>query len=246
MPIDEALIVFSLADAAGDVDANALAAFWHKGMANVVDFAHMKNKDIIEICKAMNARVLNQHGCWIGTLKAKWVRSLAHWAKNLRNKQLPIDDSGFDAVALDSTMISLDTDNATNETDLKKPPKLKLDDWDTWDPEFASHLKSLWGQAGAPLDYVIQDPTKTVNDFPATDEVNRLIHAVALDGPMFQQDNCWVSHELHSFIADNSAANFVREGSNNSGGMMATLHNQCNGPGEVTKRHNKAKKSLTH
>ena len=96
----------------------------------------------------------------------------------MRNRQLPIPDDGFDAAALDNAMIMLDTDDATDETDLKKPPKLKQDDWDTWEPEFVNYLKSLRGQSGAPLDCVIRNPTKTVNDFPATDEANRLICAM--------------------------------------------------------------------
>ena len=80
------------------------------------------------------------------------MRALAHWARDLRNRQLPIPDDGFDAAALDNAMIMLDTDDATDETDLKKPPKLKPDDWDTWEPEFVNYLKSLRGQAGTPLD----------------------------------------------------------------------------------------------
>ena len=49
----------------------------------------------------------------------------------LRNRQMPINDNGFDATALVNAMIVLATDDATDETDAKKPPKLKLDDWDT-------------------------------------------------------------------------------------------------------------------
>ena len=89
-------------------------------------------------------------------------------------------------------------------------------------------------------------PTKTVNNFLATHERNRLIHAIALIGPVFQKDNQRVAHELHSFVAGTCAANFVREGSNNGRGMMTTLCNHHNGPGEVAKRHNKAKELLTH
>ena len=164
------------------------------------------------------------------------MRALAHWAQDLRNRQLPVDENGFDVAALDDAMIMLDTDNAANETDLKKPPKLKPDNWDTWEPKFVNYLKSLRGQTGTPLDYVIRDPTKTVNDFPATDEANRLIYVVALNGPVYRQDNCRVACELYSFIAGTSAASFVREGSDDGRSMMTTLCNHYNGPGEVTKR----------
>ena len=117
----------------------------------------------------------------------------------------------------------LDADGATDEADVKKPPKLKPDDWGTWEPEFVNHMKSLWGQTGTPLDCFPRHPTKTVNDFLATDEANRLIHAMALNGQVYQQDNCRVACELYLFIAGTSAANFVREGSNDGRGMMTTL-----------------------
>ena len=143
-------------------------------------------------------------------------------------------------------MTLLDTDNASNETDPKKPLKLKPDDWDNGEPKFVNHVKSLWGQAGTPLDCIIRDPTKTVNDFPATNEANRLFYAMALNGPVYQRDNQRVACEMHLFVAGAGAANFVREGSNDGRGMMTALCNDCNGPGEVTKRYNKAQKSLTH
>ena len=78
MPIDAALIVCGLTTAAGNVEAAALGAFHHEEMADVADFAHMTDKDVIEMCKAMNNRALNQHGHQIGALKAKCVRALAH------------------------------------------------------------------------------------------------------------------------------------------------------------------------
>ena len=69
------------------------------------------------------------------------VRVPAHWARDLRNGQLPTKNNGFDAAALDSAMISLNADNATNEMDSNKLPKLKPDDWDIWEPAFVSRLK---------------------------------------------------------------------------------------------------------
>ena len=155
-------------------------------------------------------------------MKVKHVRALAYWAQDLRNRQLPINDNGFDATALANAMIMLDADNAIDETDLKKPPKLKPDNWNM-ESKFVNHLKSLQGQTGTPLDCIICNPTKTVNDFPATDEANRLIYAEASNGPVHQQYNHRVACELCSFIAGTSAANFVRDGSGDGRGMMTTL-----------------------
>ena len=83
MPIDTALIVCGLANNAGNAKATAVAAFEHKGMANVANFAHMTDKDVIEMCKAMNDWALNQNGYQIGALKVKRVRVLAYWAQDL-------------------------------------------------------------------------------------------------------------------------------------------------------------------
>ena len=46
-------------------------------------------------------------------------------------------------------MAALDIDEA-EETELKKPPKLKPNEWDTWEPEFLNYLKSLKGHSGTP------------------------------------------------------------------------------------------------
>ena len=63
MPVDAALIVSRLTNNAGDAKATAVAAFQHKGMANVANFARMTDKDIIEMCKTMNDWAINQNGC---------------------------------------------------------------------------------------------------------------------------------------------------------------------------------------
>ena len=61
MPVNSALIVCGLTNTAGNAKATAVAAFQHEGMANVANFAHMTDKDIIEMCKAMNNQALNQN-----------------------------------------------------------------------------------------------------------------------------------------------------------------------------------------
>ena len=80
MPINAALIVCGLTNNAGNADVTAVAAFEHEGMANVANFSHMTDKDIIEMCKTMNGQALNQNGHQIGASKAKHVRALTHWA----------------------------------------------------------------------------------------------------------------------------------------------------------------------
>ena len=77
MPIDAALIARRLTN---QDNANAVAAFEHEEMANVANFSHMTDKDIIEMCKTMNGQALNQNGHQIGASKAKHVRALTHWA----------------------------------------------------------------------------------------------------------------------------------------------------------------------
>ena len=60
MPINAALIVCGLTTNAGNAEAAAATAFEHEGMTTVADFAHMTDKDVIEMCKAMNAHALTQ------------------------------------------------------------------------------------------------------------------------------------------------------------------------------------------
>ena len=71
MPINAALIVCGLTTNQGNAEAAAVAAFTHEGMTTVADFAHVTDKDVIEMCEAMNPRALNQDGHHIGALKVK-------------------------------------------------------------------------------------------------------------------------------------------------------------------------------
>ena len=207
MPIANALQV------CGVNGQQAITAFNHDSINNVAHFALMTDKDVIRMCKSMQERpIQHAHGYWIGALQIKQVRALAHWARNLRNRQLPIDDNAFTEAACDAAMAALDIDKA-DETELKKPPKLKSDEWDTWEPEFLNYLKSLKGHNGTPFNYIVRDPNLMVNDSDAGNEVNRLVYSVALAGPIYNQDNRRVAQELYSLIAGTSAANFVDEAS---------------------------------
>ena len=62
MPINAAMIVCGLTNNQGNAEADAVAAFAHEGMTTLADFALMTDKDVIEMCKTMNARVLTQQG----------------------------------------------------------------------------------------------------------------------------------------------------------------------------------------
>ena len=120
MPIDNALQV------CGVNGHQAITAFNHNGINNVANFALMTDKDVIQMCKSMQNRpIQHAHGYQMGALQTKWVRVLAHWARNLRNRQLPIGNNAFTHAACNEAMATLDIDEA-EETELKKPPKLKL------------------------------------------------------------------------------------------------------------------------
>ena len=62
MPINAALIVCGLTNNAGNANATAVAAFEHEGMANVANFAHMTDKDVIEMCKAIDSKWISNLG----------------------------------------------------------------------------------------------------------------------------------------------------------------------------------------
>ena len=171
---------------------------------------------------------------------AKRVRALAYWARSRAQRQLPIPDDGFDAPALALSIQQLNF-GETEEAEVKKPPKLNPDEWDTWEPAFINYLKSLNGVQSTPLAYVIRKDTLTPDDFDATDDFNRLIHAVPLNGPAFTKDNQQVARELLSFITGTGAENFVNQDSDDGRQMMLALRDHYNGPGEVTKRYKKAK-----
>ena len=237
MPIVQALAV------CGIVNPQAINAFNREEVHNVADFAQLTDKDIKDMAENMGKRPITQQGYKLGTVSIKRVRALALWARKRRMMQQPIPDDAFTAALLDAAMIELDLGDQ-EEMDIKKPPKLNPEEWDTWEPSFTNYLKSLKGVQGTPLSYVIRDPNLTVNDFDPTDDLNRLIYAVPLNGAAYNIDNTRVARELFSFISGTGADNFVDESSDNGRAMMTRLRAHYDGPGEVDKRYKKAQAVL--
>ena len=237
MPVAQALAICGIQGPA------AVNAFNRDGFQTVADFAQMTDKDIREMAVAMGARTQNQQGFKLGALQLKRVRALAHWARERAKRQLPIPDDMFNAALLAEAIEELNL-GVTEEAEVKKPPKLHPDDWDTWEPAFINYLKSLKGADNTPLAYVIRDANLTAADFDPADSINRLLHSVALHGAAYTRDNQRVAMELISFITGTGAENFVDQASNDGRRMMTALRNHYNGPGEVTKRYKKAEERL--
>ena len=110
----------------------------------MADFAQLSDKDVRDMAVAMAARPLNQHGHKLGALQIKRVRALAHWARKLQLRQLPIHDNAFNAAIMAECIQELDM-GEEEETDVKKPIKLNPEDWDVWEPSFVNYLKSERG-----------------------------------------------------------------------------------------------------
>ena len=150
MPINAGLATCGLTTAA------ARAAFTHDGFTTLADFAILTDKDVRDMFKNMSARPIGNlhHGYRIGAIHSKRVRAMAHWARELTKRQLPVPDDGFDAAALAAALQEMDA-LTVDDTEVKKPPMLKPEDWDIWEPAFINYLKSITGTDGTPLAYVI-------------------------------------------------------------------------------------------
>lgn len=239
MPIDQALQVCGLPTAG---QHNALVAFQHEGLQNCSDFAFLTDKDVRDMCDNMSSRSFANNGYKIGALQVKKVRALAHWARDLRNRQQPILDNAFTQALMEQHMVAIDVDPKEDQ-EVKKPATLDPEEWDDWEPSFVNYLMSLYGRRGTPLAYVIRDPHLTPNDFPDTDQLNRLIYSVSVDPTdhTFVLDSARVAQELISFISTTEAASFVNLESLDGRTMMQALRQHYDGPGEIRKRYNKAK-----
>ena len=127
MPINQALLVCGIQGNA------ALNAFARDGFQNVADFAEMTDKDIRDMAISMAGRTANQQGFKLGALQLKRVRALAHWARGRARRQENIPDDMFDAALLAEAIQELNLGDI-EEAEVKKPPKLHPDEWDTWVP----------------------------------------------------------------------------------------------------------------
>ena len=79
------------------------------------------------------------------------------------HRQLPIPDDMFHANILAEAIEELNL-SVIDEAEVKEPPNLNPDNWDTWEPAFTNCLKSLKRAGNAPLVYVIRDCNLTADD----------------------------------------------------------------------------------
>ena len=216
-------------------------AFAFDGFRNTADFALINDTDITNMAKVMGTRDESSYN--LGALQIKKIRALVFWARDLKQRQLPIPDNGFTLAVLQETLQIMEASENMDEVAVKRPPILKSDNWDDWEPTFVNYLKTLKGASGVPLDYVIRSDASTPQDFPENDSRNRLIYGVALEGRVFNVDNMRVAHETTALMGPETLP-WVEPYEDDGRNMMRALRDHFDGPGEVSKRYNKAKDEL--
>ena len=216
-------------------------AFAFDGFQNVADFALINDTDVTNMVKVMGTR--DERAYNLGALQVKKVRALVFWARDLRQRQLPIPNNGFTPAVLQETLQIMEASENMDEVAVKRPPVLKQDNWDDWEPTFVNYLKTLKGASGVPLDYVIRSDELTPQDFEQDDSRNRLIYGVALEGRVFDVDNMRVAHEITALMGPETLP-WVEPHEDDGRNMMQALRDHYDGPGEVSKRYNKAKDEL--
>ena len=139
MPINHVLTVIGLPIVGPH---NALQAFTHEGLQDARDFAHFNDEEITRMCSSMSRGALNNNGYRIGALHVKKVRALAHWARDLANRQLPVPDNAFTIADMEMHMAALDAE-PTGDQEVQRPESLDPEKWDEWEPTFVNYLMSL-------------------------------------------------------------------------------------------------------
>ena len=117
-----------------------------------------------------------------------------------------------------------------NEVAVKRPPVLKQDNWDDWEPMFVNYLKTLKGASGVPLNYVIRRNKLMPLDFEEDDSRNRLIYDVALEGRVFDVDNMQVVHKITALMGPEMLL-WVELHEDDGQNMMQALRDHYDGPG---------------
>ena len=235
MPINEALATCGITTAQGR------HAFNFDRFHTVADFARINDDDITNMVKAMGTREV--HPYVLGALQVKNIRALVYWARDLRRRQVDIPDNGFTPAVLEDMLDLMEANEGAEEVAVKRPPVLKPDDWDNWEPTFVNYLASLMGVKQVPLDYIVREDGTGPDDFEANDTRNRLIYGVPLNGHAFQHDNRRVANELIALVGT-EALPWVEPHRGDGRRMFRALQDHFNGPGEVSKRYNKAKDEL--
>ena len=127
MTINNALSTCGITTAAGR------QAFAFDGFQHVAEFALINDTDVTNMVKLIGTRT--ERGYNLGALQVKKVRALVFWARDLRQRQLPIPDNGFTPTVLQETLQIMEASENMDEVAVKRPPVLKQDNWDVRNPK---------------------------------------------------------------------------------------------------------------
>ena len=224
----------------GIFEAATRTAIIQEGFTAPEHFSHVIPSEIETMVKNLRQSRRNQPGVRIGAVPTKNLKALVWWArdKKRRSQEIVVDD--FNVDTLEDCIIKRELDDIEDDTKVEAPGQLKAaEDWVKWELALYNYLMSITGASGVPLAYIIRKDIDDINEYEFENDVERLIHEVPLEGPVFNADNHQVYCIIKSKLVGTDSWEWISHYDQNENGRatMNTLRiHYDGGPGKIKKR----------
>jgi hypothetical protein len=212
-----------------------------KGFTAVRSFAELRDKDVYEMVKSINAPPAVARGrrpadpppvVRITRRAARRLEGLVFWVKDKIKRGIEIDLYTFDENSLLESLQEIEGEDKADTVDVESPIKFTTDKWIQWEKEFTNYLSAKRGTRGVPLSYIIR-PELAPNEIISKDDVTKQeIYAAPLEGAPYRRDNRTVWGLLRSFTIATPAWEWIKQRDTRGDGHqgMQLLRSHYDGP----------------
>ena len=221
-------------------------------LEDILDLADLLDLNVKEMADWANRKsglASTRGGCRWGIAATKKLQALIFWAIDCHRRGLNVTPGDFTPAVLtqyrEYVRVDLNTEASEDKTD--PPGLLKDSKWVEWNISLQNYLMAKKGVNGIPLFYVIRPnlpPGTTLNTLNRDEQ---LIHAAALTGPAFVEDNKAVFTVLNTCCLEQNAANWIQprhKRSSNGRAAMEDLRRHYDGTDGRFKRKAQADAAL--
>ena len=233
----------------GITAAAGRTAIIQEGFTTVAHFARVKSNDIDSMVKNLRStRIGNQASIRIGAIPTKNMKALAWWARDKKRRGMNIMGDDFDEQALEEAVVSMELEEAEDETKVEAPGLLKsADDWISLELTLTNYLRSIRGTSGVPLAYIIR---KDVDDIEEADhqgnDIEQLIRQAPHHGANYKVDNNQVYRIIKSKVIGTDILKWINPFDKNQDGRgaMEQLRHHYDGPGQIQRKISQAEAQI--
>jgi hypothetical protein len=204
-------------------NANTRSALNQNGFNEILDLLSVQEEDLDRLPKHLeswrDAAVAADDQVRIPFVSLQKLKAMRYWvrAQQCMGVEVPVAQDFTNQVCAEILLrMKADSDQkaATEDTEVRKPPKLtELSKWTKWWELFTTYLGRVRGAALVPLTYLVREHSAVTEEirnraYPTPED--RLIATTALAGSHYVLDNRTLYDEFKPLVVDGPGWSFVK------------------------------------